>query len=147
MKERILRVREAFNLNRAHFAEIQAFNVCGSCLHSHRVHCLAWQGFALDARTWCSYLVLILGASCVALRTTRAIRVQFHIFMPFMPFCFVFHTQQSCGEMLRRAMEVRGAYIGGISISLMILQLMTLVFNTCLYSNLNSEFQALLLRD
>jgi hypothetical protein len=54
---------------------------------------------------------------------------------------------RSCAEMLRRSMEVRGAYIGGISISLMILQLMTLVFNTCLYSNLNSEFQALLLRD
>lgn len=49
--------------------------------------------------------------------------------------------------MLRRAMEVRGAYIGGISISLMILQIMTLVFNTCLYANLNSEFQALLLAE
>lgn len=43
--------------------------------------------------------------------------------------------------MLRRAMEVRGAYIGGMSIGLMIVQVMSLVFNTCLYNTLSSEYR------
>jgi len=46
---------------------------------------------------------------------------------------------RSCGEMLRRMLEIRGAYIGGISVSLMMLQAMALLFNGCLYSTLKSE--------
>lgn len=46
---------------------------------------------------------------------------------------------RSCGEMLRRNLEVRGAYIGGLSVSLMMLQALALLFNTCLYSTLKRE--------
>ncbi|KAI1281870.1 CD9 antigen [Halotydeus destructor] len=53
---------------------------------------------------------------------------------------------RSCSEMLRRSMEVRGGYIGGFSAGLIILQIITLVFNTCLYSTLNTEFKEMLLR-
>lgn len=39
---------------------------------------------------------------------------------------------RSCGEMLRRKLEVRGAYIGGLSVSLMMLQVLVLLFNSAL---------------
>lgn len=37
---------------------------------------------------------------------------------------------RSCGEMLRRKLEIRGAFIGGFSVSLMMLQVMSLLFNS-----------------
>ena len=46
---------------------------------------------------------------------------------------------RSCGEMLRRNLEVRGAYIGGLSVGLMMMQLLTLLFNSCLVMTLKSE--------
>ena len=39
---------------------------------------------------------------------------------------------RSCGEMLRRKLEVRGAFLGGIAVSLMMLQSLTLLFNSAL---------------
>jgi len=53
---------------------------------------------------------------------------------------------RSCGEMLRRYLEIRGAYIGGISIGLLMLQIMTVVFNSCLFFALQKE-DKLLIRD
>lgn len=46
---------------------------------------------------------------------------------------------RSCGEMLRRLLEIRGAYIGGLSVGLIMLQIMTLLFNTCLVMTLKTE--------
>jgi len=46
---------------------------------------------------------------------------------------------RSCGEMLRRNLEVRGAFIGGLSVSLLLMQMMAILFNSCLYSILKKE--------
>jgi len=53
---------------------------------------------------------------------------------------------RSCGEMLRRYLEIRGAYVGGICIGLLMLQIMTIVFNCCLFFALQHE-DKMLIRD
>lgn len=37
---------------------------------------------------------------------------------------------RSCGEMLRRKLEIRGAFIGGFSVTLIMLQILSLLFNS-----------------
>lgn len=39
---------------------------------------------------------------------------------------------RSCGEMLRRYLEKRGAFIGGVSLGLVLLQIFILIFKSCL---------------
>jgi hypothetical protein len=51
---------------------------------------------------------------------------------------------RSCGEMLRRYLEIRGAYVGGICIGLLMLQIMTIVFNCCLFFALQQEDKMLI---
>ena len=49
--------------------------------------------------------------------------------------------------MLRRYLEIRGAYIGGISIGLLMIQFMAIVFNCCLFFALKQEDKVMLMRD
>lgn len=50
---------------------------------------------------------------------------------------------RSCGEMLRRKLEVRGAFIGGLSVSLIMLQALTLLFNSALLLLLQRDSESL----
>lgn len=53
---------------------------------------------------------------------------------------------RSCGEMLRRKLEVRGAFIGGFSVSLMMCQALALLFNSALFLLLQKNSQVPKLR-
>ena len=53
---------------------------------------------------------------------------------------------RSCSEMLRRKLEVQGAFIGGFSVSLMMLQSLALLFNSALFLLLKKNSQEAKLR-
>lgn len=53
---------------------------------------------------------------------------------------------RSCGEMLRRKLEIRGAWIGGLSISLLMVQVLALLFNSALLLLLKKNSEVAKLR-